>query len=219
MATRVFYLLFLQILPFLRKIASATKKESIWIFLLLLKQIFWEKNVAQQKKNTRGHSKFFHEIAAIWKICCNFMKKLLVSPKVKSFSIQAYKITMVIFSYWFVNFKFFFHKNKRIIIQRSHKDQTLCVILRYYDILTALNLPLGAWIGHLQVHRGFWKHFGKILIISIIMVCTKQFLSMGFLFGPLLSKVDINRKSFCLVYSQYFISQDSIFSSCWCIYD
>ena len=147
------------------------------------------------------------------------MKKLLVSPKVKSFSIQAYKITMVIFSYWFVNFKFFFHKNKRIIIQRSHKDQTLCVILRYYDILTALNLPLGAWVGHLQVHRGFWKHFGKILIISIIMVCTKQFLSMGFLFGPLLSKVDINRKSFCLVYSQYFISQDSIFSSCWCIYD
>ena len=52
MATRSFYLLFLQIPFFLKKFVSATKKnfKSIWNFLLLLKQIFWEKILHNKRK-------------------------------------------------------------------------------------------------------------------------------------------------------------------------
>ena len=56
------------------------------IFFCCWNKFFVKKNVVQQKKNTWGHSKFFHEIATFWKTCCNFMKKSLVSPKALSWA-------------------------------------------------------------------------------------------------------------------------------------
>ena len=77
-ATCVFYLVFLQILFFLKKIVSATQKnfKSIWNFFLLLKQFFWEKMLRNKRKIPGDTQNFFMKlqqfekfVAISWKSC------------------------------------------------------------------------------------------------------------------------------------------------------
>ena len=119
MATHVLHLFSLQILFFLKKIISATKKnlKSIWIFFLLLKQIFCNKNMCSKRKIPGDTQNVFMKL----KQSVAISRKSHLCPQ--SFSIW-YQNEMILKKLW--NLK---HLLSRLLVNTVTSDPPILALL------------------------------------------------------------------------------------------